>query len=243
MVLRRGRQWGSLAVAATAIAVAIATLPASRGNTAPEQPRVMPVPISRIMPLGDSITDGSAVPGGYRVGLAQLLHASGQQFDFVGSMENGPPALADRQHEGHSGWRIDELHARAHEWVSTAQPDAVLLLAGTNDIWQRYDVDRAPARLLDLLVTIDRAAPGALIVVSTLPPFPERAVEREAFNASLMTVISAARARGIRAVVTTAGSTLSDVDLYDGVHPNETGHTKLAAGFYATLRPLAANNA
>ncbi|HEX5200872.1 MAG TPA: GDSL family lipase, partial [Actinoplanes sp.] len=39
----------------------------------------------RVMPLGDSITDGTQVPGGYRIGLWQRLAAGGYRVDFVGS--------------------------------------------------------------------------------------------------------------------------------------------------------------
>jgi hypothetical protein len=39
----------------------------------------------RVMPLGDSITDGLVVPGGYRIGLWQRLVAGRFTVDFVGS--------------------------------------------------------------------------------------------------------------------------------------------------------------
>ncbi len=42
------------------------------------------------MPLGDSITEGTQVPGGYRIGLWQRLAAAGYRNDFVGSQFNGP---------------------------------------------------------------------------------------------------------------------------------------------------------
>ena len=40
------------------------------------------------MPLGDSITDGANVPGGYRVDLEDDLLSGGIAFDFVGSLSN-----------------------------------------------------------------------------------------------------------------------------------------------------------
>ncbi len=63
----------------------------------------------RVMPLGDSITDGFNVQGGYRIGLWQRLANAGVATDFVGSGANGPASLGDHDHEGHSGWRIDDL--------------------------------------------------------------------------------------------------------------------------------------
>src|SRR3982751_4842369 len=62
----------------------------------------------RVMPLGDSITEGTQVPGGYRIGLWQRVSSNGYRVDFVGSQFNGPSNLGDHDHEGHPGWRIDQ---------------------------------------------------------------------------------------------------------------------------------------
>jgi hypothetical protein len=58
------------------------------------------------MPLGDSLTDGYNVPGGYRIALEDALTNSGQPFDFVVGRFNGPVSLADQDHEGHVGFKI-----------------------------------------------------------------------------------------------------------------------------------------
>ena len=55
----------------------------------------------RVMPLGDSITDGAQVPGGYRIGLWQRFTANAYRVDLVGSQFNGPSSLGDHDHEGH----------------------------------------------------------------------------------------------------------------------------------------------
>lgn len=44
---------------------------------------------TRVMPLGDSITEGTQVPGGYRIGLWQRLAGGGYRVDLVGSQFNG----------------------------------------------------------------------------------------------------------------------------------------------------------
>ena len=76
----------------------------------------------RVMPLGDSITDGFNVPGGYRINLWQRLAAGGYTVDFVGSGFNGPAGLGDHDHEGHSGWRIDQIDANIVGWLQTHRP-------------------------------------------------------------------------------------------------------------------------
>src|SRR4051812_20494993 len=72
----------------------------------------------RVMPLGDSITEGTQVPGGYRIGLWQRLAAGGYRVDYVGSQFNGPAGLADHDHEGHPGWRIDQIDANIVGWLN-----------------------------------------------------------------------------------------------------------------------------
>ena len=57
----------------------------------------------KIMPLGDSITEGAqAELGGYRWPLEDLLVDAGYAFDYVGSVRKGSPAAMPRPwHEGH----------------------------------------------------------------------------------------------------------------------------------------------
>src|SRR5690242_18073375 len=76
----------------------------------------------RVMPLGDSITDGLTVPGGYRIGLWQRFTNDRYRVDFVGSLSNGPGTLGDHDHEGHSGWRIDQIDANIAGWLSRYSP-------------------------------------------------------------------------------------------------------------------------
>ncbi|MFC7640537.1 hypothetical protein ACFQX6_05580 [Streptosporangium lutulentum] len=98
----------------------------------------------RVMPLGDSITDGFNIPGGYRVNLWQRMVSGGHTVDFVGSGFNGPAGLGDHDHEGHSGWRIDQIDANIVGWLRNYTPRTVLLHIGTNDMGQNYDVAGAP---------------------------------------------------------------------------------------------------
>src|SRR4051794_8079240 len=63
----------------------------------------------RVMPLGDSITAGVRVRGGYRSDLWQLMNASRPGVDFVGSSASGPAELRDHDHEGHPGWEIAQI--------------------------------------------------------------------------------------------------------------------------------------
>src|ERR1043166_6301011 len=64
----------------------------------------------RIIPLGDSITLGLNVPGGYSAPLYQLLTNAGYTVDYLGTQNgNGAPSLPDSNHEGYSGYTIRNI--------------------------------------------------------------------------------------------------------------------------------------
>ena len=97
------------------------------------------------MPLGDSITESNMGQHSYRYYLWHMLINDGYQVNFVGSRHgvgNGPPANADfdMDHEGHAGWRADEILNHIQAWATAASPDVVLLHIGTNDVCQRHSV-------------------------------------------------------------------------------------------------------
>src|SRR5690349_21135106 len=137
-------RWVLGAVLATALAVTGAV--ARPGAAAAESNGGV-----RVMPLGDSITEGTQVPGGYRIGLWQRLVAGGYRVDFVGSQYNGPSTLGDHDHEGHPGWRIDQIDANITGWLQSTTPHTVLLHIGTNDVLQNFNLPGAPARLSTLI--------------------------------------------------------------------------------------------
>jgi lysophospholipase L1-like esterase len=191
----------------------------------------------KIMPLGDSITDGYNVPGGYRTDLWQALHERGDRIKFVGSQENGPPELPHRHHEGYPGWRIDELHRHVGDWLQAAQPDIILLLIGTNDIVQGYDLERAPARLDALIDDLFRHCPEVQVFVGSIPPIDEPHLNArvQAYNQAIAQRIQARQVQGDRLIFVDLYAGLTSEDLADGIHPNRQGHRKIAQTWYESL--------
>ncbi|GAA2615909.1 hypothetical protein GCM10010411_58700 [Actinomadura fulvescens] len=171
--------------------------PATAGTASPAV-AAAPPPL-RVMPLGDSITQGYApvdtadgVPpgtnGGYRTDLWQLFRADGRAVDFVGNADPvGPERLGDKDHQGHGGFRIDQISGgldrpcgdmnkgeNVRKWVTLAQPDVVLLHIGTNDINLQCNLGSGSAALADrlgeLIGHISQAAPKAVVYVATIVP-------------------------------------------------------------------------
>jgi lysophospholipase L1-like esterase len=203
------------------------------GGTAGVTPPAAPI---RILPLGDSLTYGigSSTRTGYRTDLLARLTAAGVEADFVGSQRNGRGP--DLDHEGHPGWRIDQISARIDKWMADSRPDVVLLDIGTNDYVWDYDTELAAARLSDLLDRILMFSPGVRVVVAKLlvPLGADRARGISAFNAAVPAV--AAR-KGPRVRVADM-SRISHRNTVEGLHPNDLGYRQMSFQWYQALRPV-----
>ncbi|MEU6786758.1 hypothetical protein ABZ912_46835 [Nonomuraea angiospora] len=98
----------------------------------------------------------------------EVLAAGRHTVDFVGSQFNGPGSLGDHDHEGHPGWRIDQIDANITGWLRTYTPRTVLLHIGTNDVLQNYNLVGAPQRLSTLIDHITTAVPDEDVFVATI---------------------------------------------------------------------------
>ena len=189
----------------------------------------------KVMPLGDSITDGNQTPGGYRIGLWQRFVQNGYKVDFVGSLSNGPASLGDHDHEGHSGWRIDQIDANIVGWLNAQQPHTVLLHIGTNDIGQNDDLPNAPNRLSALIDHITATVPTAEVFVAQIIPLSFDAAQVNAFNAAIPGIVASKVAVGKHVHLVDMFHALTTADLVDGVHPTAAGYDKMAAVWYQAL--------
>jgi lysophospholipase L1-like esterase len=194
----------------------------------------------RVMPLGDSITDGFNVPGGYRVGLWQRFGSGRFTVDFVGSLFNGPGNLGDHDHEGHSGWRIDQLDASIVGWLQTTTPHTVLLHIGTNDVIQNLDLANAPARLSGLIDKVTNTVPTAEVFVATITPLTSASQEAGArsYNAAIPGIVQSRANAGRHVHLVDMHSALTTADLADGIHPTAGGYEKMAATWFTALQSV-----
>lgn len=195
------------------------------------------------MPLGDSITEGagSTTRSSYRAALWNKLSGRAGTLDFVGSLQHGE--LPDRDHEGHSGWRIDQLQANIATWLPAARPNVVLLHIGTNDMNRNHEVATAPARLGALIDQITTAAPTMTVIVSSLVPSttPEVQARVAAFNAQIPGLVKERRDRGYKVGFVDMAS-VTTADLNDSLHPNNNGYLKMADAFYGGIAQAQADN-
>lgn len=194
----------------------------------------------RVMPLGDSITHGTQIPGGYRIGLWQSFTNGRYRVDFVGNQFNGPASLWDHDHQGHPGWRIDQIDANVVNWVRNTNPRSVLLHIGTNDVIQNFNLGGAPGRLSTLIDRITATAPNADVFVATIIPLANAGWQNAArtFNNAIPGIVQSKVNQGKRVHLVNMHSALTTADLIDGVHPNANGYNKMAATWFNALRSV-----
>lgn len=179
----------------------------------------------RIMPLGDSITHGWNVPGGYRMKLAQLI----SDMNFVGTQQNGPSYLTDKDHEGYPGWKVQQLNDTISASLNVYDSEIILLKIGTNDMGSDADWSLAAGRLQNLLTTITNQT-DAHVVVATLIPFSDSIRNQRAiqYNEQLPGIVQSFRDQGKNVHLVDMYAALTILDLADGIHPNLAGYEKMA---------------
>jgi len=199
-------------------------------------------PSIRIMPLGDSITHGTPVPGGYRAPLYTLLTNAGYNVDFVGTAsDNGAATLPDSNHEGHGGWRIDGLYNNVYGWFESIQdPHVILLHIGTNDSSNDPSFSNAVTRLNALVTRMALCQPSARIIVTSLMKRTGAQYTgiTNYFNPYIPGLVASQAALGRNVTFLDMHDGKELTDMADGLHPNAGGYAKMAASWLGAITNL-----
>jgi lysophospholipase L1-like esterase len=203
----------------------------------------------RILPLGDSITwgYGSSTGSGYRAPLLTLLTSPNSSFTpsttnitYIGTVTSGTLPPPNNANEGHSGALISQIGDYAKvplSWNGSLQGNIVLLMAGTNDMFNaRISPDGAPERLGALIDEIVTAWPKAAVLVATLTPSATNTTQDniEIFNGQVAGIVSKRAKAGNRTLVVSMSKVTVGME-YDGLHPNDLGYTVMAQAWYKGL--------
>lgn len=196
----------------------------------------------RILPLGDSITFGLGAPGGYRAPLFDVLTAQGYQVDFVGTQtSNAAEGQSEREHEGHSGWQIDQILGISESVLAEIDdPDVVLLLIGTNDFSNNNDTQNAIHRLENLVRTLANLSPSSHIVLSNLTERagPLNTQIQTQFNSLVPGLVDTLSGEGMAVHFIDLYSAVPLADMPDGLHPDLNGYTKMAAAWASHITAI-----
>ncbi|KAK2669954.1 SGNH hydrolase superfamily [Fusarium oxysporum f. sp. vasinfectum] len=189
-------------------------------------------PALRILPLGASIVSGvgSSTGNGFRKPLRDQLRYKGWDVNMVGSKQNGN--MKDRDHEGTSGFTIDEARNAAHNSYGY-KPNVVVMNLGTNDANQGK-VDGASNRLEGLLNDLwnaDGMSKTYVVVSSVLRRNDDKAESnRKQINEQYKKLITRLKSTG--KPITYVDIDIPLNELTDGIHPNDAGHKKMAIKFW-----------
>lgn len=220
-----------------------------------------PEPI-RLLCLGDSLTDGFWLPGGYRNTLCRLLSENGlsSAVQFLGINESGTGY--DTHHAGFSSFATVDIAESVtggrrgitgmlDEVLQCGAPDVVFLQIGTNDILSLYELDRFRFRLAAICERLLRGmrADGMLYLGQLAPLdandqtfidprfFTQESTDAAVAECNRQIAETAAKlsAEGKPVILADAGSILTKADLHDGVHPTAEGYEKLGLFWFSTL--------
>ena len=198
----------------------------------------------RIMPLGDSITQSVSPYNSYRYYLWHLLLDKGYRTDFVGSLHGvggGPPANPDfdMDHEGHAGWRADEILANIQMWATQAAPDVVLLHIGTNDLCQRQSVASTVNDIGHIIDVLRKVNPRIEILLAQL--IGQARLDDcgiPALNAQLPGLAANKNQPESPIVLVDQFTGFDPITMtYDGEHPNDIGDLRMADRWFEKLAP------
>lgn len=195
----------------------------------------------RLMPLGDSVTQGNAAYDTYRYWLAQHLSRAGAEVEFVGSLTD--PVTGSYRHEGwdtdHEGrWGLGTAAAAQQVvgWVTQADPDVLIVHLGTNDVGRRENLNEVEAAMRTLINNARRANPHLKILLAQIIPREDHQLAVLDLNqryADLAAELDSSESP-VRVVDCHSGFDPT-LDTYDGVHPNESGERRMAAALADAL--------
>lgn len=220
-----------------------------------------------ILPLGNSITNGTSSYNSYRRSLWQLLHKAGYNFDLVGSWSlhhmGGPVPDPDfdMDHDGHSGWKAsdilqppdwDKQRGNIDAWLGSYTPDIVLMELGTNEVFQCTGAASAMADIASIIDKLRKKNAAVKILLAQIPPLgnqwapkklcgTDTAYEQAVllFNKAIVEFAQTkTSARSPVIIVDQFTGIDPATDMYDDIHPNLNGEIKMAERWYNAVKPF-----
>jgi len=210
-----------------------------------------------IMPVGNSITfdcwtnDTRSIgeKASYRFVLWDSLRTNNYDFDFTGSQSSGFDIFPDYQHEGHPGWRDDQIATNIYAWLQEKPNTNIILLhIGTNE------VDTSSADIRNILDEVDRFEYSYnkdvwVILAKIINRVPynsvttffnaniEKMAKRRISNGDKIIIVDMENGAGLNYNICTEPP-FDKGDFYNELHPNPSGYKKMASVWYNALKQI-----
>lgn len=208
----------------------------------------------RILPLGDSITEGSNDLANYRVPLCRKLEEKGYTVETVGfrTLKNvdKTPGGAGKSvperwwaHTGISGQRVWSDGFRAG-YLDSLEPlldqagddiDVIVFKIGTNDLMRNCPVDKAFEGYKTLLKTLMTKYPTTRIVVSSILDMPNKKAQVDDYNSRIKALAEKLPKNQIFFADLNVVVVRENGDFLDAFHPNGQGHDHTSDLLCATI--------
>lgn len=230
-MIRPNRLLASLAL--LTIATFAAKVPAAGDNADPK--------VTRIMPVGDSITEGGKTFSVYRYPLYKKLTDAGYRVQFVGSKTSSSSA-GPLAHEGYGGRNAEFLSRIIAKNFREHGADIVLIHAGHNHTVEEKPVDGIVQATESIIATVRQINPRVTVLLAqviTSGKLPKYSYIPD-LNKSLATLAAKLDNPKQRVILVNQAEGFDpDKDtIADKVHPNEQGAEKMATRWFEALKPV-----
>lgn len=195
-----------------------------------------------ILPLGDSITEGSNDLANYRVPLCRKLEERGHKVETVGfrtlkNVDKTPggagKSVPERwwSHTGISGQRVWSDGFRAGYLDSldplldqAGEEDVIIFKIGTNDLLRNHPVDKTFEGFKVLLDKLLSERPKARIIVCTILEIPGKVAQVNDYNNRIKAHVATIKNNQVFLADLNPVVVRANGDFLDALHPNGKGH-------------------
>ncbi|MDB5321762.1 MAG: hypothetical protein JWN40_3393 [Phycisphaerales bacterium] len=192
----------------------------------------------RIMPVGDSITEGGKTFSNYRLPLLDKLTTAGYHIQYVGSRKSDS-RLGPLPHEAYSGKNAEFLATAAPKSFRDHPADIVLLHAGHNHTVEEQPIEKIVAATDTMIQAFRKTNPKVIVCLAQV--IPSGKLPKYSYIPKLNEALGKLAARLNTPdqpviLVNQANSFDPEKDtIQDKVHPNETGAEKMATRWFEAL--------
>jgi lysophospholipase L1-like esterase len=200
-----------------------------------------PAKTYRIMPVGDSITEGGKSFSNYRLPLLEKLTAAGYHIEYVGSRKSDSPR-GPLPHEGYGGKTAEFLATAAPKSFRDHPADIVLLHAGHNHFAEENPVEKIVAANESMIRAFRETNPHVIVCLAQVIPsgkLPKYAYIPK-LNEQLAELAERLNTPDHPVILVNQAETFDPEKdtIQDKVHPNEQGAEKMATQWFNALTKI-----